>query len=30
VDSTVPDGTACGRRHGTSSSPPSSVLSTSR
>ena len=30
VDSTVPEGTACGRRHGTSSRSPSSVVSTSR
>ena len=30
VDSTVPDGTACGRRHGTAVSSPSSVVSTSR
>ena len=30
VDSTVPEGTACARRHGTAVSSPSSVVSTSR
>ena len=30
VDSTVPEGTVCARRHGTAVSSPSSVLSTSR
>jgi hypothetical protein len=30
VDSTVPEGTVCGRCHGTAVSSPSSVVSTSR